>query len=229
MSRCARTRDGRTLEICMWNIDVADEHGCGQLQHDAAKGGTLDWQLACARYSRSRGRGGRRARGGPGRASARPGWRPSMQCAKSTCRTPFWDRSMGAGCPAHPRVPPRVSQSSELYKAVLSTVSVTAAACAVEPVHDSMNLVARTAVWKNHSRRARRPRLDPRTSLKRGSKTRKILPRQRVANSLPLGIWVMICPDCSHKVQRARKGGRTSRGWSHTPRRRSLYANYQDL
>ena len=100
----------------MWNIDVADEHGCGQLQHDAAKGGTLDWQVACAQYSRTRGRGGRRARGGPGRASARPGWRPSMQCAKSTCRTPFWDRSMGAGCPAHLRVPPRVSQSFELYQ-----------------------------------------------------------------------------------------------------------------
>ena len=46
---------------------------------------------------------------------------------------------------------------------------------------------ASTLAARAHSRRARRPRLDPRTSLKRGSNTRKILPRQRVANSLPLG------------------------------------------
>ena len=45
---------------------------------------------------------------------------------------------------------------------------------------------ASTLAARAHARRARRPRLDPRTSLKRGSNTRKNLPRQRVATRL---VW----------------------------------------
>ena len=58
---------------------------------------------------------------------------------------------------------------------------------------------ASTLAARAHSRRARRPRLDPRTSLKRGSNTRKILPRQRVANSLPLGFALTAHTRCRRR------------------------------
>ena len=63
---------------------------------------------------------------------------------------------------------------------------------------------ASTLAARAHARRARRPRLDPRTSLKRGSNTRKILPRQRVGHSLPLGFALTAhtrCPCISRILQ----------------------------